>query len=218
MISLGIEPHVAIATNMLALTFMSIGGSLPFVRHGVVVRTYLPLSIFLTVIGSAFGAFVLLEIPVRTLQLSIAGSMIAVAMFVLAKGDLGIATNPIPVSQRSVWSGYLLTFLLAVYGGFFSGGYVTMLTVTYVALFGMSFLQSVATTKIINIVSSGVATVVFVYRGALDVKLGMLLGFAMFFGAVLGSRIALALNPVWLRRIFIFTVLGFAIKLLLGSH
>jgi hypothetical protein len=30
MIALGIEPHVAIATNMLALTFMSAGASLPF--------------------------------------------------------------------------------------------------------------------------------------------------------------------------------------------
>ena len=27
MISLGMEPHIAIATNMLALTFMSVGGS-----------------------------------------------------------------------------------------------------------------------------------------------------------------------------------------------
>jgi uncharacterized membrane protein YfcA len=35
MIGLGIEAHVAIATNMLALTFMSVGGSLPFMGRGV---------------------------------------------------------------------------------------------------------------------------------------------------------------------------------------
>jgi hypothetical protein len=35
MIALGIESHVAVATNMLALTFMSVGGSLPFVGKGV---------------------------------------------------------------------------------------------------------------------------------------------------------------------------------------
>jgi len=35
MIALGIEAHVAVATNMLALTFMSVGGSLAFVSRGV---------------------------------------------------------------------------------------------------------------------------------------------------------------------------------------
>ena len=35
MIALGIEAHVAVATNMLALTFMSVVGSLPFIGRGV---------------------------------------------------------------------------------------------------------------------------------------------------------------------------------------
>jgi uncharacterized membrane protein YfcA len=52
MISLGMEAQVAVATNMLALTFMSIGGSVPLLRNGSVRRTYLPTSILLTVVGS----------------------------------------------------------------------------------------------------------------------------------------------------------------------
>jgi hypothetical protein len=38
---LSIEAHVAVATNMLALTFMSVGGSLPFVGKGVLSRSRL---------------------------------------------------------------------------------------------------------------------------------------------------------------------------------
>ena len=34
-VALGIEAHVAVATNLLALTFMSVGGSLPFMGKGV---------------------------------------------------------------------------------------------------------------------------------------------------------------------------------------
>ena len=59
MISLGIEAHVAIATNMLALTFMSVGGSLPFMGKGVLRRSGLRISILLTVIGSWLGALLL---------------------------------------------------------------------------------------------------------------------------------------------------------------
>ena len=72
MIALGIEAHVAVATNMLALTFMSVGGSLPFLGKGVLSRSRLLLSIVLTIIGSGLGALLLLTVPLKTLQTTIA--------------------------------------------------------------------------------------------------------------------------------------------------
>jgi uncharacterized protein len=67
MIALGIEAHVAVATNMLALTFMSMGGSLPFIGRGVLNRSRLLPSAGLTIIGSALGAFLLLRVPLKAL-------------------------------------------------------------------------------------------------------------------------------------------------------
>jgi uncharacterized membrane protein YfcA len=214
MISFGIEPRIAIATNMLALTFMSLGGSLPFVRRSAISRRQLPVSILLTVVGSAVGAFVVFAVPVQQLRLCIALAMIAVAVFTLAKRDLGMATEQPYVSSSAIFAGYGVTFLLAIYGGFFSGGYVTMLTTAFVMFFGMTFLQAVATTKVINVFSSGVATIVFFWHGVVDAKLGVILGVTMFLGALLGGRVALVVNAVWLRRIFIAAVLGLAARML----
>ena len=214
MIALGIEAHVAVATNMLALTFMSVGGSLPFMGKGVLSRSRLLPSIVLTMIGSALGALLLLTVPLKALQITIAVAMIGVAIFSLLNKNLGQASHDAPASQAAVMAGYAVTFLLAIYGGFFSGGYVTLLTATFVLLFGMTFLQAVATTKVINVFSSGVATLVFVWRGVVDLKLGIILGVSMFLGALLGSRIALLLSTLWLRRIFIAAVLGLAIKMM----
>src|ERR1700689_112472 len=59
MMALGLEPRVAVATNMLALTFMSVGGSLPFVGKGVLTPSRLPASVALTIIGSGLGALLL---------------------------------------------------------------------------------------------------------------------------------------------------------------
>ncbi len=218
MIALGIEARVAVATNMLALTFMSMGGSLPFLGKGVLSRSRLLPSIVLTIIGSSVGAFLLLAVPLKALQITIAMAMIAVAIFSLLNKNLGQASHDFPASGFGVVSGYAATFLLAIYGGFFSGGYVTMLTAAFVVFFGMTFLQAVATTKIINVFSSGVATLVFIWRGVVDLKLGIILGASMFLSALLGSRIALFLSAVWLRRIFIAAVLGLALKLLLPVH
>ena len=218
MIALGIEAHVAVATNMLALTFMSMGGSLPFMGKGVLNRSRLLPSIVLTILGSSVGAFLLLTVPLKALQITIAMAMIGVAVFSLLNKNLGQASHDFPASGFGVVSGYAATFLLAIYGGFFSGGYVTLLTAAFVVFFGMTFLQAVATTKIINVFSSGVATLVFIWRGVVDLKLGIILGAFMFLGALLGSRIALFLSAVWLRRIFIAAVLGLALKLLLPVH
>jgi uncharacterized membrane protein YfcA len=213
MIEFGIDPHVAVATNMMALIFMSLGGSLPFARKGVVARHVLPLSITVTLVGSALGALLLLRVPVRALQLTIAIAMIAVAGFSLVRKNDGSSDHPVSPARKA--TGYFATFILAVYGGFFSGGYVTMLTAVFVLLFGLSFLQSVATTKVINLFSSAVATLIFAWRGAVDYKLGAILGLTMFLGALVGGHATLRISPAWLRRIFIIAVAGLALKMIL---
>jgi len=122
-----------------------------------------------------------------------------------------ISSVAVSHSRRVV--GYVATFILAVYGGLFSGGYVTMLTAVFVFFFGLTFLQSVATTKVINLFSSLVATVIFALHGVVDYKLGAVLGVTMFLGAITGGHVTMRLNPIWLRRIFLLAVLGLAAKM-----
>lgn len=52
----------------------------------------------------------------------------------------------------------------------------------------------------INVFSSGVATLIFVWRGVVDLKLGIIIGVSMFLGALLGARVVLLLSTVCLRR------------------
>ena len=214
MFQFGIDPRVAIATNMFALTFMAMGGTLPFLGKGTIDRQRLPLFVGLTLAGSLLGALLLLIVPSRALPVFVSVMMIAVALFTVWKRGAGVIPATGKPSRRAETIGYALTFALGVYGGFFSGGYVTLLTATYVALFRMTFVEAVSTTKIINIFSSLIATIVFMVRGLVDYKLGVILGLSMFAGAFVGARIALRLNNLWLRRIFLATVLALAFKIL----
>ena len=215
MISLGIEPHVAVTTNMLALTLMSLGGSLPFIGEKAVNRSRLPLCIALTAAGSLIGALFLLKAPVRSLQIIIAASMMVIVIFSLLHRTAGLEASDMPVSRYSDTTGYILTFFLAIYGGFFSGGYVTILTAVFVLFFGMTLLHSMATTKVVNLVSSGVATLVFAWRGVLNYRLGLLLGVVMFIGAMIGAHATLKMSALWLRRIFLAVVFALSLRMLL---
>jgi uncharacterized membrane protein YfcA len=55
MMQFGIEAHVAVTTNMLALIFLSLGGTLPLRKDIALSRNKLPALICLTVIGSILG-------------------------------------------------------------------------------------------------------------------------------------------------------------------
>ncbi|MBW4677660.1 MAG: sulfite exporter TauE/SafE family protein [Desmonostoc geniculatum HA4340-LM1] len=215
MLQFGIEPRTALATNMLALTFMSVGGTLPFIGKKLIDYNRLPIIILLTILGSIIGALLVLVIPAKSMPAIISILMIVVAIFSIANRQAGIiptTTNPSPIIEIG---GYITTFVLGVYGGFFSGGYVTMLTAAYVSLFRMTFVQAVANTKLINIFSSLIATIIFLTQGIVDYKLGIILSITMFIGGIFGSQVALQLNNIWLRRIFITTVIALGLKTLL---
>ncbi|MHC5936607.1 sulfite exporter TauE/SafE family protein [Nostoc sp.] len=214
MLQLSIEPRTALATNMLALTFMSIGGTLPFVGKKVIDISRLPIIIFLTLIGSIIGALLVLVVPSKSMPLIISIFIIAVAVFSISNRNAGIISTIESPSKIAEIGGYVATFVLGVYGGFFSGGYVTMLTAAYVNLFRMTFVQAVANTKFINIFSSLIATIIFFTQGIVDYKLGIILSITMFIGGIIGSRVVLRLSNIWLRRIFLTTVIALALKTL----
>lgn len=214
MIQAGIDARMAVATNMFALIWMSAGGSLPFLQTRAIDRRRLPLLVVLTLVGSIAGALLLLLIPTASLSIIIAVAMLGIAVFSLVNHTAGVKITRIP-SRKVEWTGYGATLLLGIYGGFFSGGYVTILTAVYVALFGMTYIEAIAITKVINIFSSAVATIIFMLRGVVDYRLGMVLGLVMFIGALIGSRTAQRMNNVWLRRIFLTAVVALALKMVL---
>lgn len=211
MFQFGIEPRTAIATNMFGLFFMSVGASIPFLRKGVVDPKKLSPLIILTAIGSVLGALLVGWISDKTIPIIVSVAMIAVSIFTFVKRDVGVKKSK-NVSSNTLLIAYVLTFLLGIYGGLYSGGYVTILTSVFVAFLGMTFSEAVAGTKFINIFSSLIASIVFMWQGLVDYKLGVILAVTMFLGAYTGAHFVTKLNDLWLKRIFLTTVLILAIK------
>ncbi len=210
MFQLGVEPRVAVATNMFGLVFMAVGGTIPFVRQQKIdyAKTW-PL-VALTVVSSAIGAVVVGRLSDTIIKLIVSVAMIAVAIFSLLRRNAGLE----PATRHS-WTlplTYALVFLLGIYGGLFSGGYVTILTAICIGIYGMRYSEAVASTKLVNMFSSAVATAVFMWQGLVDYKLGLIIGVTMFVGAYTGAHYATKLNDIWLRRVFLTTVLLLAIK------
>ena len=214
MFQFDIDPKIAVATNMFGLTFMNIGATIPFLRQGIIDQKKVSPLIIITLAASAIGAGLLLIITPQNIKLLVSIAMICVTVFILFKRDGGIA-EAAEISGKARLLTYVLTFALGIYGGLYSGGYVTMLTAVYVAFFGMTFSESVASTKLINVFSSLIASAIFMWQGLVDYKLGAILAITMFIAAYFGAKVVTKLSDVWLKRIFITTVLILAVKTLL---
>lgn len=213
MFQVGIDPKTAVATNMFGLVFMSVGGAIPFIRNDKIDYRKISPLILLTIISSALGALLVGLISGQGLKLIVSVAMISVAIFTLLRRNAGVGLGHKPMAH-AVLITYILAFVLGIYGGLFSGGYTTILTAVLVGIFGMQYMEAIASTKLINVFSSSVATAIFMWQGLVDYRLGLILGITMFVGAYIGAHYATRLNDVWLRRIFLTAVIFLAIKTL----
>ena len=216
LISLGMTSKNAIATNMFALIFLSMSGAIGFKKEikRFDNRNILIFSI-LTICGSVIGANLILAINQDILKKVVAIVICLIAGSFLFKKDLGVQEREEKISKIKFIIGTILIFTLGIYGGFFSGGYVTLLSYILILIFGLNFLQTAFITKILNILSSLVACIIFYYHGLIDFSVGIPLAFSMSLGAFWGAKLAISKGNLWIRNLFIVVVILLAIKLLI---
>lgn len=212
MVLFGMSPQAAVATNMFAITFLCVGASARFARSEHLVWQPTIGLMLLAIPGSILGAHVALSVSESTLRTIVAVSMLGIATLLLAAPSFGTGARTLSPGRRAV--GYVLAAGWAVYGGLFSGGYTTVLTIGTVALFGTTLVQAVALTKFVNLASSAAAMMLFAWHGAIDFRLGVPLAVAMLIGGYTGAHLADRGGTAWIRKAMIGIVAFLAAVLL----
>ncbi len=211
---LGIPAKQAVATNMFCLIFLSLSGGVKFYRDRKLnLKLLLPLSL-ITLISSLLGAVLVIRIPDRTMMLIITILMIPFSLLLFVQKETYSHPEPEQISHWRGFFGYVATFVLGIYGGFLSAGYVTMLTLAYINIFRLSLLDAVGITKFINLVSSLVAVVVFAKAGLIDYGMSIPLAISMSLGAWVGASLAIRKGHRLIRNMFIIVMIILALRLL----
>jgi uncharacterized membrane protein YfcA len=214
LLQFGIEPRTAVATNMLALALLSVGGMLPFMNTSAIDRRRAPLLVWLTLIGSAAGAALLFAVPAKWMTLIIPAVIIMVLVRMLLEPGADAANEAVVSTARSR-TGYAVMALLSVYGGFLSGGYATLVTAAGILFFRYPFQRAMAMSKVLNTASSFIAVAVFAWHGIVDWRLGIVLSAAAFAGGLMGARWAQKTPAKLLRNLFLIAVAALAMKALI---
>jgi len=214
LISLGMSPKEAVATNMFALIFLSAGGAGGFwrMRKEISLKLLFFFSI-LTIAGSVIGAYFIISINKDVLKIVIATTVVLMSFSLFIKRRMGVESQEKGLTFEKITLTSLLVFALGAYGGFFSGGYVTVLTYILILIANFNFLQAAFLTKTLNVFSSLSACVLFLLQNLIDFRVGWPMALSVSLGAYSGAKIALSKGDVWIRNLFFVAIILLAIRL-----
>ena len=216
LVALGLEPRVAIATNKFSIMFLSLAATLRFRGRVPLPPARVLGALALPVVaGTVAGSLLVVRAPAGLTRLIIGTAAIVVALFLLLRREAGLTHRASHMAPGEVGRAVAVLLPLSVYGGFFTGGYATLLTYVLVIMLGLSFLQGAATTRLLSIFSAAASSIIFAKAGVIDYTLAMALAPAYFAGASLGAHIAVRKGNRWLKTLFLVAAIALALRILI---
>lgn len=214
LILLGLPPHTAIGTNRLGVTGMAVAGWYKFSKKGMI-NYEIGLAIAIPALfGSIVGANLVLRINEAILKQVIAIMTILILVFIISKPKVGIQKSKREIKKYEYLIGGILSLFIFIYSGFYGAGTGALLTYVLILLFGQTFLESAATRKIAQLISTVMAAIVFALSGVISYPLGGALFTGSFIGSYIGAHFSDRIGNVWIKRLFFVIVLAMAIKLM----
>lgn len=209
----GLAPVQALATNKLASIFGTATSSLTYYRRiKPDLRTAIPMA-SCALVGSFFGATVATILPAALFKPVIVAALIAVAIFVAVRPQLGAQTSLRFAGVRHLAVASALATGIGFYDGMIGPGTGTFLIIALVSVIGYNFVAASATAKIVNFATNFGALVLFVSSGAVVWALALPMALANMCGGYLGSRTAIAKGAGFVRVVFLIVVAALIVKL-----
>lgn len=211
MLSAGIPPVAALATNKLQGSFSSGTAALSFSAKKMIDwRTYWPQLAVITVL-SGIAAYIVQAIQTGILELIVPVLLVVVAAYVL----LSPRMTDEDIHQRLSPRAYLpVGGAIGFYDGFFGPGTGSFFTTSLVSLRGMGLTRATAHTKAFNFASNIGSLIVFLATGHVMLLLGLCMAMGAAAGAFTGSHTAMRFGARVIRPVLVTICLALTAKLL----
>lgn len=211
LLSTGIPPAAALATNKLQGSFGTAMATFTFWRAGQIELKAMAFTVVCVFVGSALGTLAVQVTGTGFLITVIPVLLVAIALYFLLSprvGDMEArARMSLPAFSLSVG------FAVGFYDGFFGPGTGSFFALGCVALLGMNMRRATANTKLLNFTSNIVSLGVFALGGQIVWKAGLVMALAQALGAWAGSHAAIRFGSKLVRPLLVIVCLGMTIRL-----
>lgn len=213
LLSSGLDPLSALATNKLQSTFGSFSAATAYGRARLIDwREAWPMAVT-AFAGSIAGAALITVLPTVVLAAVMPVLLILVAIYFAASPRISAEARPARVSTRT----FTATAALGVgfYDGCFGPGTGSFFMIGFVALLGFPIMRATAHTKLLNFASNVGGLLFFLLAGGVHVLIGVSMGLGQYIGAQFGARFALRRGARIIRPLLVVVCCAMAVRLLL---
>lgn len=214
MIFLGVPVHTAIATGRFSMLGVNMGNITRFSQNGKIQQKYFLVFAVTGVIGSLAGALYLIYINEKLLKMIIGVFMILVSVLVLLEDYIMPKSSRHRITMKHHIISASAGIFVGSYIGIIGGGGATIIILLLILVYGLNFHDALANQKAITLPISVVATIVFVYQGLIDYKLGIPLFIVNLIGGFVGAGLVTKFKGLWLKRVIVPFIIILAIRLI----
>jgi len=212
---IGLDPNVANGTNRIGIFFQNIVSTTTFWRQKVLdvkmgFRVALP-----SILGSVAGAFIVLELNERVVEITIGIILIMMLIPLFYKPSKWLQGSQPEMSSNYPLAQFVIFFFIGAYGGFIQAGVGIFLLSALVLHSGYDLVRANALKVFINLIFTPFALAVFIYKGQIDIMVGMVLAAGNASGAWFASKYAVSWGTVFVRYVLIAVIIMAGIKLLI---
>ena len=180
------------------------------VRHNLTI----PFGIA-AIITSWYGSVVAISLDSGILEKIVGLFMVIISAIILMNPKIGLEEKDVRVTWRHVVISVLLGLIVGLYTGIFGGGVNVFIIFSFIFVFGNTFLQATANSKLPNLVITAASIPMFVIKGFVSWEVAIPLAMSTTVGSYFGARLAFEKGNRFIRLLFIGLVVLLAVKYLI---
>lgn len=212
----GLDTHVVLGTNKFASVAGTSMSTLTFSKSNKIKWNLMLKLLPFSFIGAALGVNTVLMIDSTVLEPVIIVILIAVGIYTVYEKDIGLIDKYDGYNKKELILGIIFALVLGFYDGFFGPGTGSIIIFGLIKIFGFSFVNASANSKVLNLGSNVMSLILFAINGKIDYMIGIPVGISMMIGGFTGSRLAIDKGNKFVKPIFIIMAIAAAAKVLYG--
>lgn len=212
----GLSPHILLGTNKFASVAGTAMSTYTFAKSKRINWDLMIRLLPFSFIGAAIGVYSVLRLDSTILEPLILAILIGVGIYTVIKKEIGLTDRYKGFNSSSLIQGIIFALVLGFYDGFFGPGTGSFIIFSLIKVFGFSFVNASANSKVLNLGSNFMSLFLFAINGKINYLIGFPVAISMMLGAMVGSKTAIEKGNKFVKPIFIIMALGAAGKVLYG--
>lgn len=202
----GLNPALLLGTNKLSSSMGTAVAAARLFREARLRADMFFVAVVMGVVGAFMGAWAMTLVSPDAIRYILLTVLPAVGIFLAAKKNFGFGDTSSRLGEGALMARTGgIVFGVSIYDGVLGPGTGTFLALAFTRFCGYDLLRATALAKVFNLVSNLAALTVFLWFGAVDMRLGLAMGLAGMAGNYAGSHMALK-RGAWVIRPMLFLV------------